>query len=362
MATVSGHFSILEEAWLSVSSTSPSNQENLDLSDICSDENIEQSSFGAEFVEDILRESTQTEDGVFYNPLQPEIIPDSDSQSSTTAVESLYQCSSSNISDTFSSVMSDDEGYVSLDQCSASLSDFINPEDFNALLDTLASVLPMDVMSSAEVLDDACLNLAQCTNIEQTPATRQPTSTQPPSNKPSVDLRKPDISYIEMVAKAIMDSSDNSMLLGDIYQWIEDHYPYYKHTNNSWRSSIRHNLSVNECFVKAKRVKNGRGFYWSIHSSCVDAFQNGDFDRRKARRQVQQCNRAFTSAFEELQQIRNTISNNVSTKCVAQSIESRGHIHMPTTSTPVRRHQTNYSQINQYYGYHNYNNVHQGWH
>ncbi len=104
-----------------------------------------------------------------------------------------------------------------------------------------------------------------------------------------------------MIAYALLDSVDASLVLADIYQYIIDKYPYYKHTSNSWRTSIRHNLSVNECFVKGKRSKNGRGYFWSIHSSCLDSFKNGDFDRRKARRQVQKCNRAFSSAFTELQ-------------------------------------------------------------
>ena len=36
-------------------------------------------------------------------------------------------------------------------------------------------------------------------------------------------------------------------------------YPFYKKTDDrAWRNSIRHNLSLNECFIKNGRADNGR--------------------------------------------------------------------------------------------------------
>lgn len=48
----------------------------------------------------------------------------------------------------------------------------------------------------------------------------------------------------------------------------------------------RHNLSLNDCFVKAGRSANGKGHYWAIHPANVSDFQRGDFRRRKAQRKV----------------------------------------------------------------------------
>ena len=53
-----------------------------------------------------------------------------------------------------------------------------------------------------------------------------------------------------------------------------------------WRNSIRHNLSLNDCFIKSGRSANGKGHYWAIHPANLDDFQKGDFRRRRAQRRV----------------------------------------------------------------------------
>jgi hypothetical protein len=309
-----------------------STDSSFNLSIFAGDGSVQQSTLGSDLVEELLgelkdqsrNESDVPECDVPFLQLEP-ISP-----KSCLSDESLW---SSSLSDASSSI-SDDDGYISLDQCPASLTEALDPEDFNTLLNSLTSSLPHDLLFSSNILDGACQNLSQCAqkNINS-------------SSSDSICPKKPDISYIELVAKAIMSSPDNSVLLGDIYKWIEDNFPYYKCTKNSWRNSIRHNLSVNECFVKSKRVKNGRGFFWSIHSSCIDAFRDGDFDRRKARRQVQQCNRAFSSAFSELQNLQQNCIINSSASAYPQhavapqpkyDIGTR-HV-VPATSTPLRLH------------------------
>lgn len=39
---------------------------------------------------------------------------------------------------------------------------------------------------------------------------------------------KPNQSYIALISKAILASDQKKLLLCDIYQWIMDHYPYFK--------------------------------------------------------------------------------------------------------------------------------------
>ena len=50
--------------------------------------------------------------------------------------------------------------------------------------------------------------------------------------------------------------------------------------------SVRHNLSLNECFVKIERAANGKGNFWSVHYACLDDFRQGDYRRRQARRRA----------------------------------------------------------------------------
>ncbi|XP_053636359.2 hepatocyte nuclear factor 3-gamma-like [Cherax quadricarinatus] len=97
---------------------------------------------------------------------------------------------------------------------------------------------------------------------------------------------KPQHSYIGLIAMAILSSPEKKLVLSDIYQYILDHYPYFRSRGPGWRNSIRHNLSLNDCFVKAGRSANGKGHYWAIHPANIDDFRRGDFRRRRAQRRV----------------------------------------------------------------------------
>uniref|UniRef100_W5MFM1 Forkhead box Q2 n=1 Tax=Lepisosteus oculatus TaxID=7918 RepID=W5MFM1_LEPOC len=97
---------------------------------------------------------------------------------------------------------------------------------------------------------------------------------------------KPGQSYIALISTAILASRDKKLLLCDIYQWIMDNYPYFKSKDKNWRNSVRHNLSLNECFVKAGRSDSGKGHYWAIHPANYQDFSKGDYHRRRARRRI----------------------------------------------------------------------------
>lgn len=97
---------------------------------------------------------------------------------------------------------------------------------------------------------------------------------------------KPQHSYIGLIAMAILGSAEMKLVLSDIYQYILENYPYFRSRGPGWRNSIRHNLSLNDCFIKSGRSANGKGHYWAIHPANMDDFRRGDFRRRKAQRKV----------------------------------------------------------------------------
>ncbi|KAI6219513.1 Forkhead box protein A1-B [Aphelenchoides fujianensis] len=76
------------------------------------------------------------------------------------------------------------------------------------------------------------------------------------------------------------------MLLCEVYEWISEQYPYFRLRGTGWRNSIRHNLSLNDCFVKESRAPNGKGHYWTIHPANLADFSNGDFRRKHAQWKV----------------------------------------------------------------------------
>lgn len=85
---------------------------------------------------------------------------------------------------------------------------------------------------------------------------------------------KPCQSYIGLIAQAILSTPERKMILSDIYSYILEHYPYFNE-RTGWRNSIRHNLSLNDCFVKGPRAANGKGHLWEIHPANIKDFTKG---------------------------------------------------------------------------------------
>ncbi|XP_053547706.1 forkhead box protein I2-A-like [Bombina bombina] len=96
-------------------------------------------------------------------------------------------------------------------------------------------------------------------------------------------LLRPPYSYSALIAMAIQNTAEKKLTLSQIYQYVADKFPFYKKSKAGWQNSIRHNLSLNDCFKKVARDENdpGKGNYWTLDPNCERMFDNGNFRRKR---------------------------------------------------------------------------------
>lgn len=127
----------------------------------------------------------------------------------------------------------------------------------------------------------------------------------PRPGKDSYGDAKPPYSYIWLTYMAIESSEEKQLPLCDIYAFIMQRFPFYRHNTQRWQNSLRHNLSFNDCFVKVHLSvplaylsqlslsqvprlgdKPGKGALWRVHPDARSMFENGSCLRRRKRFKV----------------------------------------------------------------------------
>lgn len=90
---------------------------------------------------------------------------------------------------------------------------------------------------------------------------------------------KPPHSYAQMIGQAIMSRSEENATLSQIYDFIKEHYAFFRINGGGWQNSIRHNLSLSKHFEKIPRRTDepGKGMKWQIVPSHRDEYMKKNF-------------------------------------------------------------------------------------
>ncbi|XP_023211382.1 forkhead box protein Q1-like [Centruroides sculpturatus] len=98
---------------------------------------------------------------------------------------------------------------------------------------------------------------------------------------------KPPYSYITLIAMAIRDSPSGKLTLAEINEYLKTKFSFFQGEYTGWKNSIRHNLSLNDCFRKILKDPQrpwGKDNYWTLNHTSDFAIENGIFCRRKGRK------------------------------------------------------------------------------
>lgn len=91
------------------------------------------------------------------------------------------------------------------------------------------------------------------------------------------------LSYADLITKAIQSSPEQRLTLSQIYDWMVQNVPYFKDKGDNtssagWKNSIRHNLSLHSRFMRIQNEGTGKSSWWVINPDA----KPGKAPRRRA--------------------------------------------------------------------------------
>nr|XP_003215340.1 PREDICTED: forkhead box protein O1 [Anolis carolinensis] len=92
------------------------------------------------------------------------------------------------------------------------------------------------------------------------------------------------LSYADLITRAIESAPEKRLTLAQIYEWMVKNVPYFKDKGDSnssagWKNSIRHNLSLHSKFIRVQNEGTGKSSWWMLNP---EGGKSGKSPRRRA--------------------------------------------------------------------------------
>ncbi|XP_043919315.1 forkhead box protein I3 [Protopterus annectens] len=157
------------------------------------------------------------------------------------------------------------------------------------------------------------------------------------SQEDLLKLVRPPYSYSALIAMAIQNAPEKKLTLSQIYQYVADNFPFYKKSKAGWQNSIRHNLSLNDCFKKVPRDEDdpGKGNYWTLDPNCEKMFDNGNFRRKRKRKSEASSMSPILSKPEDLHSSSEVKSENSPSTRPPSSPDTDCHVEEQKRTSPM---------------------------
>ncbi|CAO1434856.1 unnamed protein product [Diamesa hyperborea] len=164
-----------------------------------------------------------------------------------------------------------------------------------------------------EPIDDTDPN-NQCLNQKLSGIPPTPTSSSASKKNSSRRNAWGNLSYADLITKAITSAADNRLTLSQIYEWMVQNVPYFKDKGDSnssagWKNSIRHNLSLHNRFMRVQNEGTGKSSWWMLNP---DAKPGKSVRRRAASMETSKFEKRRGRVKKRVEQLRNGGITNIS--------------------------------------------------
>ncbi|VDN03835.1 unnamed protein product [Thelazia callipaeda] len=179
------------------------------------------------------------------------------------------------------------------DDCSVAIVDLPKSDQMPASMDNL-TLLMSSLPPSSSVVDQISSTAPETQNATgSSPESKSRSSGADQSLIAVEKAERPSLSYKDLIIEAIESSPEKRLKLNEIYQVIRMLHPYYRLRPDQWgwQNSIRHNLSLHDCFVKLPLKQTSTsgvvGHFWTVVPELGD--------KQTLRRRSRGSNRASTN-------------------------------------------------------------------